>query len=429
MGFDAVQISPPMEHIQGPQWWTRYQPVSYKFTSRSGDETKMKSMIQRCKSAGVKIYADAVINHMAAGSGTGTAGTAYGNRAVPGLYSQNDFHHDQSSPGSNCQVNNYQDQNNVQSCDLVGLPDLCTGCDYVQKTLGAYLTSLHDMGVEGFRVDASKHQRADELGGVLAKGPSGKFTFHEVISGANEAVYPQMYFGIGHVTEFNFARQLSPKIKNQGQVSDLANFGTGSGLIESDKAVTFIDNHDTQRGEAQLTYKDGVLYDLANVFMLAHPYGAPKVMSSYAFNDHDQGPPSSSVHQGSNLNCGNGQWVCEHRHSLIAPMVGFRRMAGSEPMSYWMTGNNNNGLAFGRGSRAFVAINIGDNSWGTTVKTGMRAGSYCDVVNSANSLAHMETKVMLAHMKLGNCSHMVNVNGDGTAQLNVPAKGAVAFHL
>ena len=29
-GYCGVQISPPMEHIQGGAWWTRYQPVSYK---------------------------------------------------------------------------------------------------------------------------------------------------------------------------------------------------------------------------------------------------------------------------------------------------------------------------------------------------------------------------------------------------------------
>merc|ERR1719179_88732 len=26
-GFCGVQVSPPMEHIQGGQWWTRYQPL------------------------------------------------------------------------------------------------------------------------------------------------------------------------------------------------------------------------------------------------------------------------------------------------------------------------------------------------------------------------------------------------------------------
>ena len=54
------------------------------------------------------------------------------------------------------------------------------------------------------------------------------------------------------------------------------------------QAVVFMDNHDTQRGDAPLTYKNGQRYYLANVFMLAHPYGHPKVMSSYEFSSHDQ---------------------------------------------------------------------------------------------------------------------------------------------
>jgi alpha-amylase len=29
-GYGYVQVSPPAEHIQGAQWWTSYQPVSYK---------------------------------------------------------------------------------------------------------------------------------------------------------------------------------------------------------------------------------------------------------------------------------------------------------------------------------------------------------------------------------------------------------------
>lgn len=27
-GHAAVQVSPPNEHSRGPEWWTRYQPVS-----------------------------------------------------------------------------------------------------------------------------------------------------------------------------------------------------------------------------------------------------------------------------------------------------------------------------------------------------------------------------------------------------------------
>ena len=44
------------EHIQGTPWWTRYQPVTYNLTSRSGDEQAFAQMVQRCRGAGVKIY-------------------------------------------------------------------------------------------------------------------------------------------------------------------------------------------------------------------------------------------------------------------------------------------------------------------------------------------------------------------------------------
>ena len=64
-GYTAVQVSPPNEHITGPAWWTRYQPVSYLIESRSGTRAEFAAMVERCATAGVGIYADAVINHMA----------------------------------------------------------------------------------------------------------------------------------------------------------------------------------------------------------------------------------------------------------------------------------------------------------------------------------------------------------------------------
>merc|ERR1719387_2952021 len=101
-GFTAVQISPPNDHISGDAWWTRYQPVTYKLISRSGDEKAFTDMVQRCKNVGVGIYADAVINHIEAGGGTSIAGSQYGNCATP-IYSQQDMHHT-GDMNSNCQV-------------------------------------------------------------------------------------------------------------------------------------------------------------------------------------------------------------------------------------------------------------------------------------------------------------------------------------
>ncbi|MCD0485075.1 glycosidase, partial [Streptacidiphilus sp. ASG 303] len=36
-GYGFVEVSPPQEHIQGSQWWTSYQPVSYRIAGRLGD--------------------------------------------------------------------------------------------------------------------------------------------------------------------------------------------------------------------------------------------------------------------------------------------------------------------------------------------------------------------------------------------------------
>lgn len=70
-GYAGVQVSPPNEHkyidtetFDGP-WWQRYQPMGYRLNSRSGTEEEFRDMVERCNAVGVRIYVDAVINHMA----------------------------------------------------------------------------------------------------------------------------------------------------------------------------------------------------------------------------------------------------------------------------------------------------------------------------------------------------------------------------
>lgn len=125
-GYGYVQVSPPQEHLQGGQWWTSYQPVSYKIAGRLGDRTAFKNMIDSCHAAGVKVVADSVINHMANGSGTGTGGTPFSKYDYPGLYSGSDMDDCRAT------ISNYQDRGNVQNCELVQLPDLDTGEEYVR---------------------------------------------------------------------------------------------------------------------------------------------------------------------------------------------------------------------------------------------------------------------------------------------------------
>jgi alpha-amylase len=361
--------------------------------------------VKRCKAVGVEIIADAVVNHMAAGSGTGVAGTAYGGRNYK-EYSPQDFHHNGGDTSSNCVISNYNDKFNVQHCDLVGLPDLDTSSDYVQGHIASFIDSIMAVGCKGVRLDASKHIDDGELGSILGRVKSNPYVFMEVIGAAGEAVQADQYYHDGHVTEFHFGYEIKAAFSDGGSLTQID--GLDQRLLPSGTAVTFVDNHDTQRNGATLNYKSGQTYLLATYFLLAYPYGYPKIMSSYYFDDNDQGPPGSPVHDGGNVRCGSGNpWVCEHRMKGVKGFVALRNAADGEGLANYHSEGSH--LAFSRGSKAFAAFNKDGGSWSTTLQTGMPAGTYCNVVTE--------------------CADKVTVGSDGKAQLNVPGKSAVAFYV
>ncbi|MFF9333496.1 alpha-amylase [Streptomyces albogriseolus] len=367
-GFGYVQVSPPAEHIQGSQWWTSYQPVSYKIAGRLGDRAAFKNMVDTCHAAGVKVVADTVINHMSAGSGTGTGGSSYTKYTYPGLYSSYDF--------DNCtsQINNYGDRWNVQNCELVGLADLDTGEDYVRGAIARYMNDLLSLGVDGFRIDAAKHIPAADLANIKSRltNPSAYWK-HEVIFGAGEAVQPTEYTGTGDVQEFRYAYDLK-RVFNNENLAYLKNYGEGWGYLNSGSAGVFVDNHDTERNGSTLSYKDNATYTLANVFMLAWPYGAPDINSGYEFTDHDAGPPNGGRVDA----CWQNGWKCQHNWREIKSMVGFRNATRGQAVTNWWD-NGGDAIAFGRGSKGFVAINHESGSLTRTYQTSLPAGTYCDV--------------------------------------------------
>ncbi len=443
-GFTAVQVSPPEEHSVQPShtWSERYQPVSYSIArSRSGTGAEFVDMVQRCHAVGVGIYVDAVINHMTnyPSPGVGSNGTAYTKYSYPGLYTPSDFH-------TPCTVSNYQSAANVQDCELFGLPDLNTGSPSVRQKIADYLITLARMGVAGFRIDAAKHIQQVDLDQILAlvnstmtaEGRPLPYYFLEVIGGAGEALSPRDYFGESYasggtadITEFTFVG-VGDKFRGLGgqHVSQLNPNGTAGnrfseaawGLMPSDKAVVFLQNHDTQH-QCGISYRDGNTFSLANVWMLAQPYGYPSILSSYAFDcpaGNDMGPPSDVNGNTNAVTCASsletatvGQWVCEHRDPYIVGMVAFRKLvAGSDVNHSWDDGVN--AVAFSRGSRGFVAISRGSATLDTTITTGMPPGVYCDILAGGRSGA------VCAGTSL-------TVDSTGTIQLHLQPNSGVAI--
>ncbi|XP_015840636.2 alpha-amylase [Tribolium castaneum] len=434
-GFGGVQISPPNENLvvtsSNRPWWERYQPVSYILNTRSGDEAALADMISRCNAVGVRIYVDTVINHMTGMGGTGTAGSQADRDgknypAVP--YGSGDFH-------DSCTVNNYQDASNVRNCELVGLADLNQGSDYVRSKIIEYMNHLVDLGVAGFRVDAAKHMWPADLEAIYASlknlntdhgflDGQKPFIFQEVIDLGGEAISKHEYTGFGTVIEFQYGLSLGNAFQGGNQLANLANWGPEWNLLDGLDAVAFIDNHDNQRtgGSQILTYKNPKPYKMAIAFMLAHPYGTTRLMSSFAFDNNDQGPPqdgagnliSPSINDDGT--CGNG-YVCEHRWRQIFNMVGFRNaVQGTGIENWWSDGNQQ--IAFGRGNKGFVAFTIGYDL-NQHLQTGLPAGSYCDVISG--------------NAENGSCSgKTITVGGDGYADISLGANeddGVIAIHV
>jgi alpha-amylase len=443
-GFQAVQVSPPQEHSITPNkdWSERYQPVSYSVArSRSGTGAEFAAMITRCKAVGVGIYVDAVINHMTnfPSPGVGSNGTAYSKYDYPGLYTSSDFH-----PA--CALVDYQSAANVQDCELFSLPDLNTGLPSVREKIAGYLLMLARLGVAGFRIDAAKHIQQVELDEIIklvnntlaGEGRPLPYFFLEVISGSGEAVQKGDYFGEGYssggaadITEFTFVgvgdkftalggqrvSQLNPNGPAGSQFS-----ASAWGMIPSDKAVVFLQNHDTQH-QGGISYRDGYVFRLANVWMLAQPYGYPTLLSSYAFSrpaQNDMGPPSDANGWTLPVSCAAsletvsaGQWVCEHRDPYLRQMVTVRRAVGGSDLNHWWD-DGANAIAFSRGALGFVAINNNLAALSAAIPSGLPPGVYCDLLTGGSSGA-------------GCVGTSVTVDAAGAVQVSLPARRALAL--
>lgn len=387
-GFAAVQISPPHEHLlwRTTPWWDRYQVVSYDLNSRGGNHAEFRDMVERCQNVGVDIYADVVINHMTGMiDGVGFGGTAFSHYNHPGLYTYNDFHH--CGLNGNDNITNYLDRFEVQNCELVDLADLATESDYVRSKIAEYMNKLLDLGVKGFRVDAAKHIPAADLAAIYRKLKRSPYIYHEIIYDPSGPVQYAEYTPYGDVFAYDYTQVLADGFRNR---HPQALRSIADHFPASEKSIVSVTNHDLERhGDANILSFNGPeqnLYRLAQVFMLAWPFGYPQVYSGFRFNNFDQGPPVDDTFKtlpvlNSNLTC-QGPWTCEHRLPEVAAMVDFRNRT-DRAFSYnnwWSNGYDQ--IAFGRGHLGFVIINFSNYALNREFTTSLADGEYCNVLSS-----------------------------------------------
>ncbi|XP_055907429.1 alpha-amylase 2-like [Eupeodes corollae] len=436
-GFGGVQVSPVSENsirrdFNRP-WWERYNPISYEIITRSGNEDDFRDMVATCNAVGVRTYVDVVMNHMAAPipfgnfnheedfdndmessellvtddvlEGTGGNIANASSRDYPGVpYTSTDFH-------SKCSINDPSDGQLIRNCEILQLPDLDHFQVSVTQKLVDFFNKLIKFGVAGFRIDSAKYIWPVDIKKIFGKlnnlntdfdfpEEARPFCLIEIIDTNRQAVSKTEYSGYGVVTETQHAIQIRDHFNGLQPLNRLLNWGPAMGFLMPPDALVFVDTHYTQRGhglggniepESILNFERPKKYIMAVAFMLAHPYGIKRIMSSYRFENPDQGPPSDENEAilSPEFNKDDGQcvkesgWVCEHRWNAIANMVEFANFVAGEGINSFQNAGPNH-VAFCRGIKGFLALNNDpETDFQRRMYACVKPGEYCDVISGS----------------------------------------------
>lgn len=446
-GIDWVLTLPPTDHIKGNEWWIHYQPTSYELNSDAGTRAQFANMVSTCAAAGVNVVTDAVVNHMAGNSGTSFSGVEYGrNLEFAGIYKNENFHRGLPTTDPNYCNLDIVDWDTLwerTNCQFPGLPDLATEQPYVRKQIANYLNDQLALGVAGFRIDAAKHMNPADIAAIqaLLTKPDA-FMVQEVPGGTDLA---NEYTANGHVWAWDNA-QLAldmfqyPGKANRGKLYDVIDTPD---YPDTNVALTWVTNHDTEHhASGSVTYDNGRLYELANIWMLSEKYGSPMLYTGYAFSNGDlqapQGPTGlikdAVCAPGTKINTAaktptvgsykTGSFVCLQRWTSIKGMIAWRDAVGEAVKT------NKYGIAgvygFGRSGKGYVLINsIAASYKAPNLETGMAAGTYCDMI-TGGAIATTTKKVNKKTTKVCKGATVV-VSATGKISTTVPALSAIAI--
>ena len=426
-GYAAVQVAPPEDSYDQADhsWWDVYQPVDYSIGGRLGTGAEFENMISACHAAGVKVYVDAVLNHMAAGDGgedTSYDGQSFDSSTLTyPAYSSADFHsYPANCPESSDNIVNWLSYTEVTQCRLDGLPDLATDTTSVRDAEAGYLNSMIEMGVDGFRLDSATEIGETDIAAIESMLDDDTTTGGPVVitqevypgsSGQDTRLDPTSFEGEGSVTAIDYTYAITDDFED----GDLAALDGFQPELPSAYASTFVTNQDTERASSpSLSYADGAEYNLADEFLLAYGYGSPQIFSSFEYGSYNQAPPDASNGDVTDTVCGTGAWECTEHNGAIDAMVAWHNLALTDDaaVTNWTT-EGNDLIAFSRGDVAWIAINNGGSAETDTFPTGLPDGSYCNVISDTYSD--------------GTCSGAGIVVADGQATVTVPADGSVAI--
>lgn len=148
-GYTAIQVSPVNEVKAGKEWWTYYQPLSFKIGNKSGTKEDLIELCSKANEMGIKVIVDVVLRHCANKGGGKLAN-------VPHDDVDNTLKENKNFWTNSANITNYDNRDEVTNGSMQ-LPMLNYNNHDLQDIYIEFLQELKDLGVAGYRVDMCKH--------------------------------------------------------------------------------------------------------------------------------------------------------------------------------------------------------------------------------------------------------------------------------
>ncbi|AGX45116.1 carbohydrate-binding protein [Clostridium saccharobutylicum] len=385
-GFKSVQVSP----VQGTKdsskdaskWWLLYQPTNQSIgNAQLGTYDDFKSLCKEAEKYNISIIVDVVMNHMANNGNNDQLDSA-----VDPSFKQDNFYHNQG------QCSNWNSRHDVTQKGI-GMPDLNTQNPDVQNKAIIFLNQCVDAGADGFRFDAAKHIETD-IGLDSNQSWSGNYwtnVLGNLHNKSNLFIYGEVLQDgtVDNISSYEkfmsvSASNFGGSIRNAVTSNNLSSLGTTLGGVESDKAVDFVETHDT--------YEDGKSKNLTDTQRkVGWAIAASRAKATSLFFDR---PTGSIGDEGDQL------W----KDSDIKAINEFHNaMVGQNEYLRWT--NNGQTMLIDRGTKGTVIINDSSNTY----------------INSSTNLADG------TYTNHGSSNCTLNVS-NGVVSGNIPANSIVVLY-
>ena len=242
MGFDAIWISPMPENMGNDYHGYAFLDL-YKLNSHFGTEDDLKSFVAAAHERDIWVMLDVVGNHVA------PVDLSF---ELVNPFNSSEYYH------SKCQINDWDNQEEVENCRLANLPDLDQNNAFVRSTLVDWVSTLGaKYGFDGLRVDTIPEVHPDFWSEFTSA--AGMYCVGEVFNGdiGYVSAYQNYVDGVlSYPLYFTMRDVFGSKHSMYALEGLLGPSGTYATYFKDVNLLgTFIDNHDNPR----------FLYDYNNV--------------------------------------------------------------------------------------------------------------------------------------------------------------------